>query len=200
MRSVGGAGRCQEVPRVHMTPLYDCLQMCATLRDMANKRSVSQETAIVISPQVVRRFILGKQGLWPGRRWAGAPGTKQAMRAMEHVQLDPLHIVARRHDIKLHSRVTDYTPGLWETLTYGERKFFDWGGWLAVRPMEELPHWRVMMRRNGDYPSCAYAGDLWFLAGRCSNRQRCPICHRAGTSRCENHCTGPTANKVNALS
>src|SRR5204862_854709 len=30
---------------------------------------------------------------------------------------------------------------------------FDWGGWLAARPMDELPHWRVVMRRerDGDY-------------------------------------------------
>ncbi len=29
-----------------------------------------------------------------------------------------------------------------------ERKFFDWGGWLAVRPMDELPYWRNLMRRE----------------------------------------------------
>ena len=50
----------------------------------------------------------------------------------------------------LHSRVLDYTPGLWEELAYQQRKFFDWGGWLAVRPMDELPHWRVVMRRERD--------------------------------------------------
>jgi uncharacterized protein YcaQ len=72
------------------------------------------------------------------------------MRAMEYLQLDPLQIVARSHDIKLHSRVLDYKPGMWEGLTYKKRKFFDWGGWLAVRPMDELPHWRVVMRRERD--------------------------------------------------
>ncbi len=72
------------------------------------------------------------------------------MRAMEYVQLDPLQIIARSHDIKLHSRVLGYSPGMWEELTYQQRKFFDWGGWLAVRPMDELPHWRVAMRRERD--------------------------------------------------
>lgn len=105
---------------------------------------------IEISEQVARQFILGKQGLWPGRRWRGVPGTEQAMRAMEYLQLDPLQIVARSHDIKLHSRVLQYTPGLWEEVTYRQRKFFDWGGWLAARPMEELPYWRVVMRRERD--------------------------------------------------
>ena len=105
---------------------------------------------LTIDIEIARRFILGKQGLWPGRRWRGSEGTEQAMRAMEYLQLDPLQIIARSQDIKLHSRVLDYTPGLWEDVTYQQRKFFDWGGWLAVRPMDELPHWRVVMRRERD--------------------------------------------------
>ena len=103
---------------------------------------------LTITIDTARRFILGKQGLWPGRRWSGITGTEQAMRAMEYLQLDPLQIIARSHDITLHSRVLDYTPGMWEDLAYQQRKFFDWGGWLATRPMDELPHWRVVMRRE----------------------------------------------------
>jgi len=105
---------------------------------------------VTINTDTARRFILGKQGLWPGRRWRGIAGTEQAMRAMEYLQLDPLQIIARSQDIKLHSRVFDYTPGLWEDVAYQQRKFFDWGGWLAARPMDELPHWRVVMRRERD--------------------------------------------------
>jgi uncharacterized protein YcaQ len=105
---------------------------------------------LTIDIDTARRFILGKQGLWPGRRWRGLKGTEQAMRAMEYLQLDPLQIVARSQDIKLHSRVFDYAPGMWEGLAYQKRKFFDWGGWLAVRPMDELPYWRVVMRRERD--------------------------------------------------
>src|SRR5215510_13452912 len=105
---------------------------------------------LTIDLETARRFILGKQGLWPGRRWRGIKGTEQAMRAMEYLQLDPLQIIARSHDITLHSRVLDYKPGVWEKATYQQRKFFDWGGWLAARPMDELPHWRVVMHRERD--------------------------------------------------
>jgi uncharacterized protein YcaQ len=108
--------------------------------------------AIRIPIEVARRFILGKQGLWPGRRWRGLEGTEEAMRAIEHLQLDPLVVIARAHDLILHSRVIDYRQGDWATLTYDQRKFFDWGGWLAVRPMDELPYWRVVMRRELDQP------------------------------------------------
>jgi uncharacterized protein len=103
---------------------------------------------LTIDLETARRFILGKQGLWPGRRWQGVAGAAAAMRAMEYLQLDPLQIIARSHDIALHSRVLDYEPGMWETVTYEQRQFFDWGGWLATRPMDELPHWRAVMRRE----------------------------------------------------
>src|SRR5690554_5195222 len=103
---------------------------------------------LTIDLQTARRFILGKQGLWPGRRWQGAAGLEKAMRAMEYLQLDPLQIIARSQDIKLFGRVAGYRPGGWERAAYKQRKFFDWGGWLAVRPMDELPHWRVVMRRE----------------------------------------------------
>ncbi len=110
---------------------------------------------LTISLDAARRYILGKQGLWPGRRWRGLAGTAQAMRAIDYLQLDPLQIIARSHDITLHSRVLDYTPGMWEEVAYRQREFFDWGGWLAARPMEELPFWRVVMRRERD----SQAGD-----------------------------------------
>jgi uncharacterized protein len=110
---------------------------------------------LTIDLDIARRFILGKQGLWPGRRWRGIQGTGEAMRAVEYLQLDPLQIIARSQDILLHSRVLEYKPGMWEDVTYRERKFFDWGGWLAVRPMDELPHWRVVMRREREGgPNC----------------------------------------------
>lgn len=105
---------------------------------------------LTVDIETARRFILGKQGLWPGRRWRGVKGTEKAIRAMEYLQLDPLQIIARSQDISLHSRVLDYTPGLWEDVTYRQRKFFDWGNWLAVRPMDELPYWRAVMHRERD--------------------------------------------------
>lgn len=105
---------------------------------------------LTIDLETSRRFILGKQGLWPGRRWRGLKGTSQAMNTMEYLQLDPLQIIARSQDISLYSRVIGYTPELWQDAAYKQRKFFDWGGWLAARPMEELPYWRVVMHRERD--------------------------------------------------
>ncbi|HEV8282614.1 MAG TPA: crosslink repair DNA glycosylase YcaQ family protein [Candidatus Limnocylindrales bacterium] len=134
-----------------------------------------------ISRQTARRFILGRQGLWPGRRWRGERGTEQAMRAMEHLQLDPLGIMARAQDLMLHSRVIDYMPDDWARLTYEKRRFFDWGGWLAVRPMEELPYWRNLMRRereNGHWREVEHEHHAAIVEMRQALRERRTIANR----------------------
>ena len=100
---------------------------------------------ILISKQTARRFVLGKQGLWPGRRWNGKKGTADAIRACEAVQLDPLNVIARSQDLVLHSRVLDYKPDYLYKVAYDERQFFDYGGWLAMYPMSDLPYWRHHM-------------------------------------------------------
>ncbi len=101
-----------------------------------------------ISKQTARRFVLGRQGLWPGRRWRGKRGTATALRTCEAVQLDPLAATARSQDLVLHSRVLNYKPEYLEQLLYKDRKFFDYGGWLAVYPMVELPYWRHHMEKR----------------------------------------------------
>lgn len=103
---------------------------------------------ISISKQTARRFVLGRQGLWPGRRWRGKTGAAQAIRTCEAVQLDPLNVIARSQDLVLHSRVLDYKPEYLYQVAYEERQFFDYGGWLAMYPMQELPYWRFHMEKR----------------------------------------------------
>ncbi len=101
-----------------------------------------------LTPARQRRFILGRQGLWPGRRWRGREGTAQALRQTEAVQIDPVTVVAQSHDIALWGRVLDYAPPHLLALAYEDRAFFDYGGILYFYPMEELPYWRVFMERR----------------------------------------------------
>ncbi len=114
-----------------------------------NKRRGEQDgAALTLSGQVVRRYLLGQQGLWPGRRWRGRAGTIAALRKLGAVQMDPLTIVVRSHDLVLWSRVADYDPPDLSDLRYRERAFFDYGGHLDRYPTEELPSWRLHMRRR----------------------------------------------------
>jgi uncharacterized protein len=104
---------------------------------------------ITISKQTARRFVLGRQGLWPGRRWRGKSNLLAALTAIEAVQEDPLHIGARSQDFVLAGRILDYRPEHLEELLYTERQAFEYGGALRIYPMAELPHWRLHMRRRG---------------------------------------------------
>jgi hypothetical protein len=118
-------------------------------------------TPITISRQTARRFILGKQGLWPGRRWKGKKGTAQAIRACEAVQLDPLNVAARSQDIVLHSRVLDYKPEYLYQVAYKDREFFDYGataaGWRCIRCRTchiSACTWKDAVMTNASMDSC----------------------------------------------
>lgn len=103
---------------------------------------------ITISAAVARRFLLERQGLWPKRRWRGSSGTLSAVRELGSVQMDPLTIVARSHDLVLWSRIVGYRPRHLDDLLYVDRSLFDYGGVLRIQPVEELPHWRLHMERR----------------------------------------------------
>lgn len=103
---------------------------------------------ITISSDVARRFLLGHQGLWPRRRWRGRDGTLEAVRHIGAVQMDPLTIVARSHDLVLWSRVAGYRPAMLQHHLYADRTLFDYGGVLRIQSIEELPHWRLHMERR----------------------------------------------------
>ena len=105
---------------------------------------------IFISKITARRFIMGKQGLWPGRRYAGVDGTAAALRQMDAVQLDPLNVIARSQDIAMLGRVLDYRPEHLNQVAYEQRGFFDYGGVLFLYPISELPYWRLPMKRNAE--------------------------------------------------
>lgn len=103
---------------------------------------------LIISPQTRCRFLLGAQGLWPGRRWRGAAGVATAAREMVLLQMDPTLVVAQSHDQVLWQRVIGYQPAMLTDLLYKQRKFFDYGGGLAIFPIEELPYTRTVMQRK----------------------------------------------------
>src|SRR5689334_21966667 len=106
---------------------------------MSAKKAVSSDADPQVSVTTLRRFVLGKGGLWPGRRWQGKAGAAQAIQEMGAVQIDPVVVIARNHDLELHSRVADYQPDQLNELLYEDRQFFDYGDLLYAYPMDELP-------------------------------------------------------------
>lgn len=99
-----------------------------------------------ISKQTYRRFLLGAQGLYPGRRYENVKGVESALRQIEALQLDPLTMVARSQDIAMYGRVINYKPEMLYQMAYEKRQAFDYGNWLAMYPMREFPYWRLPMK------------------------------------------------------
>ncbi|CAG0973879.1 hypothetical protein ANAEL_01332 [Anaerolineales bacterium] len=106
---------------------------------------------ITISKLTFRRFLLGQQGLWPGRRFRGLDGTTSAINQMRALQLDPLNITARSQEIALYGRVLDFELGHLYQSAYEQRNFFDYGGTLFLYPMKEFSYWRAIMPRTSRY-------------------------------------------------
>ena len=104
-------------------------------------------TLATIRKQTARRFVLGRQGLWPGRRYAGKSGVAQAIRASECVQVDTINIIHRSHDLTLFARVSGYQPEWLHEACYGERQFFDYGTILMLYPIADLPCFQTVMQR-----------------------------------------------------
>ncbi len=100
-----------------------------------------------ISPRVRRRFILGRQGLWPGRRWRGRHGLIRALQTVEAVQMDPVSVLCQSHDLVLWGRVLDYAASDLDHLLHQDRQFFDYGAGLMIYPIEERPYWQLYMKR-----------------------------------------------------
>jgi uncharacterized protein YcaQ len=110
---------------------------------------------LALSAVAHRRAVLGLQGLWPGRRFGGASGVADALRAMHALQLDPLNAAARSQDIALYGRVLGYAPEQLGAAAYERREAFDYGGWLHLLPIETFRFWRTTMKREKRKPHVA---------------------------------------------
>jgi uncharacterized protein len=98
--------------------------------------------------ETARRFVLGRQGLWPGRRWKGPKGLDLALGYIGSVQFDPLDVVGPSHDLALWGRIDGYRAADLGDALYTKRTLFETGGNVQIRPIEELPYLRIVMRRR----------------------------------------------------
>jgi uncharacterized protein YcaQ len=90
--------------------------------------------------------------LWPGRRWEGIEGVVDAVRYTGGIQVDPLDVVGHSQDIALLGRVERYRPPMLDACLYGDRRVFEWGGTVVIRPVEELPYLRRLMALKVEEP------------------------------------------------
>lgn len=109
-----------------------------------------------LDPELARRLILSRQRL-AGPRPA-APGPEELMGVatdLASLQLDPISVVARSHQLVLWSRAGRYDLGDLETLLWRDRRLFEyWTTAAAIVCTEDYPIHSLLMRR---YPSERHA-------------------------------------------
>ncbi len=102
-------------------------------------------TGLTCSPALARRLALTRQRLAGPR-----PGSlMEVARDLGCLQLDPLSVVARSHQLVLWSRRGGYDLAELEALLWRERQLFEyWAHCASIVLTEDYPLHRLMMRRH----------------------------------------------------
>jgi hypothetical protein len=107
-------------------------------------------TPATISATQARRLFMGAQGLLddPGRK-ADAKALKALIARLGFVQMDSINVVARAHDLILHTRLHGYEPVQFQRLLEQDRFLFE--GWThdaSAIPVAHYAHWKPRFRRD----------------------------------------------------
>ncbi|MBT9130267.1 MAG: hypothetical protein DDT41_00540 [candidate division WS2 bacterium] len=82
----------------------------------------------------------------------GSAGIRACFRDLEGIQLDPLPVLGRNHDLVIQARVDGTHPGETLDLIHQERLGFEyWDKLLCVLPIEAFPTFRAFMSRGGPW-------------------------------------------------
>ena len=91
-----------------------------------------------------RKFILYKQGLFGGHRFAGKSGVLEFVRQAGCIQFDPIDVCGKNAELVLQSRVSGFTKQMLYELLYEDRKLLDnWNTTLSIIPVE---NWKYFKR------------------------------------------------------
>lgn len=94
-----------------------------------------------ISLPQARRFMLLKQGLLGGYRFAGQKGALEFIRQAGCIQFDPVDTCGKNAELTLQSRVKGFTKEMLYALLYTDRALVDYPDkQLAIFPVEDWPY------------------------------------------------------------
>jgi hypothetical protein len=100
-----------------------------------------------VTAEAARRFLVSRQLLAPPRSLEGGPdAVLEVLRRLGSIQLDPIAVAGRSHDLVLHARVADYEPA-WCDLLYERREIFEaYNKGLSFVPTREFMWFRPLGR------------------------------------------------------
>jgi uncharacterized protein YcaQ len=93
-----------------------------------------RDVALEVDRRTACRFLIRRSGLgrlsgearrWPGPGDLPAAGTVAAVKALEYVQVDPMSVLRRNHELVLAARVKGFTPEILGSLLYRERALIE---------------------------------------------------------------------------
>lgn len=114
---------------------------------------MTMTSPLIVSLALARRLALARQRLAGQRASADARGLMEVVRDLGCLQLDPISVVARSHQLVLFSRVGRYDLAHLDQLLWQERRLFEyWAHCASIVPTEDYPIHNLMMRGypNGD--------------------------------------------------
>jgi uncharacterized protein len=138
-----------------------------------------------IPVEVVRRLAITRQRLAGPRPRPTRDGIVETVRDLGYLQLDPINVVARSHQLVLWSRLGPYDLGDLEALLSIDRRLFEyWAYRAAIVPTEDYPIHAWLMRR---YPRPIHAQGRrtveWLAANQALRRHVLAQLRRRGPMR-----------------
>ena len=113
---------------------------------------VTDKATLQWSVAQARLYQLWAVGLHGRVYRAGEDGVREAFCDLGAVQLDPLPVLGRNHDLVIQARVDGTHPDDMLTLVHRERLGFEyWDKVLCAIPIDAFPRFRVLMDSSGDY-------------------------------------------------
>ena len=101
-----------------------------------------------VSAEAARRFLVARHYLSPARSLTGGPkAVLEVLERLGSIQLDPIAVAGRNHDLVLHARVADYEPA-WCDQLYGREIFEAYNKGLSLVPVSAFPWFRGALSRQ----------------------------------------------------
>src|SRR5690242_18581818 len=102
-----------------------------------------------VTAEAARRFFVARHFLTPARSLrGGSKGVLKVLGRFGGVQVDPISVAGRNHDLVLHARVAGYEPAVTDRL-YQRREIFEaYNKGLSLVPTDEFPWFRGRLTRR----------------------------------------------------
>jgi uncharacterized protein len=128
---------------------------------------------VKVTAEAARRFLVARHFLAPARSLAGGlDGVLEVLRKLGSIQVDPIAVAGRSHDLVLHARVAGYEPA-WCDVLYERREIFEvTNKALSLVPTSEFPWFRLGVGRKGPRFHAAVLAENAAVAERVLGRIR----------------------------